>query len=66
MVIALLAPEIVLYLAITDRIDATALVRRTLEFHPHLAKPGMLARVYNYIRAKLKHVSIQYQASVVW
>jgi len=62
MVVALFAPEVLLYLAINERIDATKLMKRALEFHPRLAKPGMLARVYNYIRAKLKDVSIPYQA----
>ena len=74
MVVALFAPEVLLYLAINEWINATALVKRTLAFHPHLAKPGMLARVYNYIRelnrvynytrAWLKDVSVPYQASV--
>jgi len=58
MVIALLAPEVLLYLAINERIDATTLMKRTLEFHPRLAKPGMLARVYNYTRTKLRDVSV--------
>jgi len=76
MVVALFAPEVLLYLAINERIDATTLLKRTLAIHPHLAKPGMLARVYdsiraklnyvyNYIRAMMKDVSVPYQASVI-
>ena len=64
-VIALLAPEVLLYLAINERVDATKLMRTALAFHPRLAKPGMLARVYNYLRAKLKDVSVPYQASMI-
>jgi len=65
MVVALFAPEVLLYLAINERIDATILVKRTLAVHPHLAKPGMLARLYNYIRVKLKNVSVLYQAWMI-
>jgi len=65
MVVALLAPEVLLYMAINERFDATRLMKRALEFHPRLAKPGMLARVYNYVRAKLKDVSVPYQASMI-
>jgi hypothetical protein len=59
MVIALLAPEFLLFLAINDRINAGILLKEVLEFHPHLAKPGMLAGMYSYIpwRAKSKDVS---------
>jgi hypothetical protein len=61
MVIALLAPELLLYLALNERIRAGALVKKVLKFHPQLAKPGMLTRTYNYIRgrAKSKDVSAQ-------
>ena len=45
MVVALLAPEVLLYLAINERIDATNLMKTALEFHPRLAKPRMLAHV---------------------
>jgi len=65
MIVALLAPEVLLYLAINERISAADLMKKTLKFHPRLAKPGMLARVYNYIRAKLKDVSVPYQTSMV-
>jgi hypothetical protein len=59
MVIALLAPEVLLYLAIMERISAGALLKKVLESHPHLAKPGMLAGMSNYIwrRAQSKDVS---------
>jgi len=65
MVVALLAPEALLFLAINERIDATVLMKRALDSHPRLAKPGMRARIYNYIRAKLKHVSVPYQAPMI-
>jgi len=65
MVVALLAPEFLLYLAINERINAAKLMKRTLDFHPRLAKPGMLAHLYNYTRAKLKDVSVPYQAPII-
>jgi len=46
-VVALLAPEVLLFMALSERIDATALMKSALEFHPCLAKHGMHARVYN-------------------
>jgi len=58
MVVALLAPEALLYLAMNEKAIATGLMKRALVSHPRLAKPGMLARAYNYIRAKLKDVSV--------
>ena len=48
MLFALLAPEVLLYLAVNERINAGALLKGVLKHHPHLAKPGMLARMYNY------------------
>jgi len=49
MVIALIAPELLLFIAINDRMNAAILVKKTLASHPQLAKPGMLTRIYNYI-----------------
>ena len=59
MVIALIAPEFLLYLAINERISAAFLVKKTLASHPKLAKPGMLNGMYNYIREleKVRDVS---------
>ena len=67
MVFALLAPEILLYLAVNQRIEAGALLKQVLKLHPHLEKPGMLARMYNYFcgRAKSKDVSTQCQIYVI-
>ena len=67
MTLALLAPEFLLYLAITERITAEILLKKVLGFHPHLAKPGMLARGYRYIRGlgKSKDVSTQCQLYVI-
>jgi hypothetical protein len=63
MVIALLAPEVLLYLAINERVNAARLMKTAQKFHPGLVKPGMLSRVYRYIRAKLKDVSAPFETS---
>ena len=67
MIVALLAPEVLLYLAINERITAGILLKKVLKYHPHLAKPGILARMHNWIRgrAEPKDVSPQYQAYVI-
>src|SRR5258706_6814159 len=67
MVFALLAPEVLLYLAVNERISAGILLKQALKLHPHLAKPGMLARIYNYFcgGAKSKDVSAQCQIYVI-
>ena len=67
MFIALLAPELLLCLAINEMISARVLLKKVLKFHPHLAKPGMLARVYNWIRGRAgsKDVSAQCQAYMI-
>ena len=67
MFIALIAPEILRYLAINERITAGFLLRKVLKFHPHLAKPGMFTRMYNWIRgrAESKDVSTQCQVHVM-
>ena len=59
LVFAFLAPEALLYFAVNERIRAGILLKRAFKLHPHLAKPGLLARMYNYFcgRAKSKHVS---------
>ena len=49
MYIALLGPELLLYLAINEMITARILLSKVLKFHPHLAKPGMRAGMYNWI-----------------
>ena len=63
MIFALFAPELLLYSAINERITASVLLKKVLELHPHLAKPGMLARVYDWIR---KDVSTQCQAPATY
>src|SRR6266404_6805340 len=45
MVIALVAPEFLLYLAINERVDAGCLLGKVLESHPELVKPGMIDRM---------------------
>jgi len=67
MVIALLAPEYLLYLAINQTTDVAYLVKKTLASHPRLAKPGMLTCIYDYIREIIrpKDVSSQYHPSSI-
>ena len=62
MLVALLAPEVLLYLAINERIDAGFVLGKVLESHPELVKLGMTARMRNYIRGLVnpKAVSTQY------
>src|SRR5258706_14385837 len=42
MFLALLAPEVLLYLAIIEKLTAQTLLEKTLKFHPHLASPECL------------------------
>lgn len=65
--LALVAPVVLLYIPINDRITAGVLLKRVLEFHPHLAKPGILVRMYNWIRRRVrsKEVSAQCQSTVI-
>ena len=67
MVFALLAPEALLYLATYERLKAGALLKQVLKLHPHLEKPGMLVRMYNYCcgQATSKDVSDQCQTYVI-
>jgi hypothetical protein len=53
MFFALLAPELLLYSAINERISAGKLLKKVLELHPHLEKPGMLTCMYNWIRGRV-------------
>jgi len=59
MVIALIAPELLLLFAIFERTNAAILVKKTLASHPELDKPGMLTCIDNYIRelANVRDVS---------
>jgi len=67
MLIALLSPELLLHLAVNEWVKAAYLVKKTLAFHPQLAKRGRLARVCDYIRglAKPKNVSTRHKASSI-
>ena len=66
MLIALLAPEVLLYFAIEERIDAGFLMKKVREYHPELVKPGMTDCIRNYIRGLVNssEVSTQYQAMI--
>ena len=68
MLIALLAPEVLLYFAVNERFDAGFLMKKVREYHPELVKPGMMDRIRNYIRGRVNssEVSTQYQATMVW
>ena len=59
---ALLAPEVLLYHAINERIDAGFVLGKVLESHPEIVNLGMTARMRNYIRGLVnpKAVSTQY------
>ena len=50
MIIALLAPEYLLYLAINQWTDVAHLVRKTLQSHPRLSK----GKIYDLIRGSVK------------
>ena len=67
MFMVLLVPEILVFLAINERINASILLDKVLAMHPHLARPGMLARLSNWRRgrAEPKDVSAQCQAYVM-
>jgi len=67
MFIALLTPEFLLLLAIDESVNAGILLRKTLEFHPHLAKPGVLVGLYNWVRGRVKSkdVSAKCQSLVI-
>ena len=67
MVFALLAPEVLLYLAVNERIRAGALLKQVFKLRPDLEKPRILARMYNYFfgRGKSKDVSVQCQIYVI-
>ena len=67
MFIALLAPEILLHLALSERTDAGRLVESVRKYHPELVKPGMIDRIRNHIRGRVNssEVSTQYQAFAV-
>jgi len=63
--IALLAPEFLLYLAIIEWTDAAYLMKKTLASHPRLGKRSTLTCMYNYIcgLAWPTDVSTQYKLS---
>ena len=66
MILALLAPEVLLFFAINERITAGVLLQEVLKFHPHLAKPGMFTRMRNWICGQAESsVSAQFQAHVI-
>ena len=62
---ALFVPEYLFYIAINELVNASILVKKTLEFHPQLAKRGMLTCMYDNVRGLVwpKGVSTQHQPS---
>ena len=68
MIFALLGPEALFYVAINERLVAESLLKKVLKLHPHLAKPGMFTRMYNWIRGQTKPKDVstaQFQAHVM-
>ena len=63
MILALLAPEYLLFLAMNKRVNASVLVKKVKKFHPDLAGPGVCARLSNWFR---KDVSSLYQAPAIY
>ena len=47
--VAFCAPELLLFLAINELVNASTLLKAVLDVHPHLAEPGMFARMYLYL-----------------
>jgi len=68
MILAFLAPEVLLFLAINERITAGILLEKVLVFDRSLAKPGRLAQMYNWINERVmsKGVSAQCQAPLIY
>ena len=50
MLIALLGPEVLLFLAINESITAHNLLEEVRKVHPDLAEPRMFTRMYNWVR----------------
>ena len=60
MVIALYAPEILLFLAINEWISAKTLLKRVLVLHSDLAEPGMFDPMCHFIRRKFVSAQCPY------
>jgi hypothetical protein len=52
MFFALLAPELLLCFAWSERLAARILLNQALRFHPRLKRPGKRTRMYNWIRRR--------------
>ena len=67
MILTLLAPEGLLYLAFNERMTAGILLEKVRKHHPHLIKPGLRARMEDWIsgRVKWQDVSAQSLAPVI-
>ena len=67
MILALLAPELLVYLSINERISAYIVVKEVLAVHPHLTGPGPFARIWQYIREQVKRIFVSAQCPyVIW
>ena len=68
MFIALIAPEALLFLAINERITAGVMLKKVLKFHPHLVKPGMFTRMYNWVRGRSRAelIEVSVNANLTW
>ena len=54
-------PEILLILAMNERINAGTLEKRVLEFRPRLAGPGMFTRMWRYMCGEAARVIVSAQ-----
>ena len=61
MIIALYAPELLLFLAINEKVTAGTLLKVALQFHPDLAEPGMFLSMYHYIRGLVEWILVSSQ-----
>ena len=58
MIIALYAPELLLFLAINERVTAGTLLKVAVQYHPDLAEPGMFVSMYRYIRGLVEWIFV--------
>ena len=65
MIVALLTPELLLYLAINERISAYTVVKQVLAVHPHLTAPGLFDRIWEYIGERLEWIFVSSQCPYV-
>ena len=65
MIIALYAPELLLFLAINELISADTLVEKVLAVHKRLTGPTLFASIRQYIRGRVKWIIVSAQCPYV-